>query len=89
MDTRTSPIRTRIQQLQEALVQAGVHALLVPSSDPHLPSTCPSAGRGGVAVGLHRLDGDARRHGRPRRALRRQPLLVSSPTGSPRHCRLS
>src|SRR3954454_7204965 len=46
MDTRTSPFRTRIQQLQEALVQAGVHALLVPSSDPHLCEYLPARWQG-------------------------------------------
>ena len=41
MDTRTSPIRLRITQIQEALARAGVHALLVPSSDPHLSEYLP------------------------------------------------
>ena len=41
MDTRTSPIRLRITQVQEALAREGVHALLVPSSDPHLSEYLP------------------------------------------------
>jgi len=41
MDTRTSPIRLRITQIQEALAREGVHALLVPSSDPHLSEYLP------------------------------------------------
>jgi Xaa-Pro aminopeptidase len=41
MDTRTSPIRLRLTQLREVLAQAGVHALLVPSADPHLSEYLP------------------------------------------------
>jgi Xaa-Pro aminopeptidase len=41
MDTRTSPARLRVQQLREAMVRAGVHAVLVPSSDPHLSEYLP------------------------------------------------
>jgi Xaa-Pro aminopeptidase len=36
MDTRTSPIRLRITQLREEMHRQGVHAVLVPSADPHL-----------------------------------------------------
>jgi Xaa-Pro aminopeptidase len=46
MDTRTSPIRLRITQLQEVLAQRGVHALLVPSSDPHLSEYLPGRWQG-------------------------------------------
>ena len=46
MDTRTSPIRLRITQLREALAQRGVHALLVPSSDPHLSEYLPEYWQG-------------------------------------------
>jgi Xaa-Pro aminopeptidase len=46
MDTRTSPIRLRISQLQEALAARGVHALLVPSSDPHLSEYLPERWQG-------------------------------------------
>ncbi len=46
MDTRTSPIRLRITQLREALAQRGVHALLVPSSDPHLSEYLPEHWQG-------------------------------------------
>jgi Xaa-Pro aminopeptidase len=41
MDTRTSPTRLRITQIQEVLAREGVHALLVPSSDPHLSEYLP------------------------------------------------
>jgi Xaa-Pro aminopeptidase len=46
MDTRTSPIRLRITQLREVLAQRGVHALLVPSSDPHLSEYLPEHWQG-------------------------------------------
>jgi Xaa-Pro aminopeptidase len=41
MDTRTSPIRARIQAVQEALAARQWHALLVPSADPHLSEYLP------------------------------------------------
>jgi Xaa-Pro aminopeptidase len=41
MDTRTSPIRLRLAQLRDVLAQQGVHALLVPSADPHLSEYLP------------------------------------------------
>ena len=46
MDTRTSPIRLRITQLREVLAQHRVHALLVPSSDPHLSEYLPGHWQG-------------------------------------------
>jgi Xaa-Pro aminopeptidase len=46
MDTRTSPIRLRITHLQEELARAGMHALLVPSSDPHLSEYLPERWQG-------------------------------------------
>jgi Xaa-Pro aminopeptidase len=46
MDTRTSPIRLRITQLREELARAGVHALLVPSADPHLSEYLPERWQG-------------------------------------------
>ena len=46
MDTRTSPIRLRIDRLREVLAAAGVHALLVPSSDPHLSEYLPGRWQG-------------------------------------------
>ncbi|MBC7941494.1 MAG: aminopeptidase P family N-terminal domain-containing protein, partial [Chitinophagaceae bacterium] len=46
MDTRTSPIRLRITQLREVLAQQGVHAVLVPSSDPHLSEYLPGRWQG-------------------------------------------
>ncbi|MDP3085178.1 MAG: aminopeptidase P family protein [Rubrivivax sp.] len=41
MDTRTSPIRQRCAALREELARAGIQALLVPSSDPHLSEYLP------------------------------------------------
>ncbi|MDO9115024.1 MAG: aminopeptidase P family protein [Polaromonas sp.] len=46
MDTRTSPVRLRITQLREVLAQHGVHALLVPSADPHLSEYLPEHWQG-------------------------------------------
>jgi Xaa-Pro aminopeptidase len=46
MDTRTSPIRMRIAQLREVLAKEGVHALLVPSADPHLSEYLPGRWQG-------------------------------------------
>jgi Xaa-Pro aminopeptidase len=41
MDTRTSPIRLRLQRVRDELQRLGVDALLVPSSDPHLSEYLP------------------------------------------------
>jgi Xaa-Pro aminopeptidase len=41
MDTRTNPHRLRIDQLRDELQRLGVHALLVPSADPHLSEYLP------------------------------------------------
>ena len=41
MDTRTSPYRLRIERLQTELQRLGLHALLVPSADPHLSEYLP------------------------------------------------
>ena len=46
MDTRTSPIRLRITQLREVLVREHIHALLVPSADPHLSEYLPEHWQG-------------------------------------------
>ncbi len=46
MDTRTSTIRLRITQLREVLAREGVHALLVPSADPHLSEYLPGRWQG-------------------------------------------
>ena len=46
MDTRTSPIRLRIDRLREVMASEGVHALLVPSSDPHLSEYLPGRWQG-------------------------------------------
>jgi Xaa-Pro aminopeptidase len=46
MDTRTAPVRLRVTQLREVLATAGVHALLVPSSDPHLSEYLPAHWQG-------------------------------------------
>jgi Xaa-Pro aminopeptidase len=41
MDTRLSQIKLRISKLRDALRQAGAHAILVPSADPHLSEYLP------------------------------------------------
>lgn len=46
MDTRTSPFRLRIEQVQEALKRRQLAALLVPSSDPHLSEYLPERWQG-------------------------------------------
>jgi Xaa-Pro aminopeptidase len=46
MDTRTSPMRMRLAQLREELARRGAHALLVPSSDPHLSEYLPARWQG-------------------------------------------
>jgi Xaa-Pro aminopeptidase len=46
MDHRTSPIRLRLDQLREAMVANGVHAVLVPSADPHLSEYLPPRWQG-------------------------------------------
>ncbi len=48
MDTRTSPTRLRLTQLREVLAREGVHALLVPSSDPHISEYLPERWQGRV-----------------------------------------
>jgi Xaa-Pro aminopeptidase len=46
MDTRTSPYRLRIEQLRETLAREQVHALLIPSADPHLSEYLPERWQG-------------------------------------------
>ncbi|HJV95770.1 MAG TPA: aminopeptidase P family protein [Albitalea sp.] len=46
MDTRTSPIRPRIQHVQAALQARGLAAVLVPTSDPHLSEYLPERWQG-------------------------------------------
>jgi Xaa-Pro aminopeptidase len=46
MDTRTSPIRLRLQRVRDALAQRGLDALLVPSADPHLSEYLPERWQG-------------------------------------------
>lgn len=46
MDTRTSETRLRIERLRDALIANGVHAVLVPSSDPHLSEYLPGRWQG-------------------------------------------
>jgi Xaa-Pro aminopeptidase len=48
MDTRTSPIRLRLDKVREALAQRQLAALLVPSSDPHLSEYLPERWQGRV-----------------------------------------
>ncbi len=46
MDTRLSAQRERIERVREALAQHHAHALLVPSSDPHLSEYLPARWQG-------------------------------------------
>ncbi len=46
MDTRTSPIRLRLERVRDALKQCGLAAVLVPSSDPHLSEYLPERWQG-------------------------------------------
>jgi len=46
MDTRTSPIRVRLDRLREALRAQGADAVLLPSSDPHLSEYLPAHWQG-------------------------------------------
>ncbi|PTT92386.1 Xaa-Pro aminopeptidase, partial [Pelomonas sp. HMWF004] len=46
MDTRTSETRLRIERLRDALIATGTHAVLVPSSDPHLSEYLPERWQG-------------------------------------------
>jgi Xaa-Pro aminopeptidase len=48
MDTRLTDQRLRIQRVQDELAAAGAHALLVPSSDPHLSEYLPERWQGRV-----------------------------------------
>lgn len=46
MDARTSETRLRIERLRDALAAQNVHAVLVPSSDPHLSEYLPERWQG-------------------------------------------
>lgn len=46
MDTRTSTITLRIERVRDALREAGAHAALVPSADPHLSEYLPERWQG-------------------------------------------
>jgi len=46
MDTRTADTRLRIERLRDALIAQHVHAVLVPSSDPHLSEYLPERWQG-------------------------------------------
>ena len=46
MDTRTSPARLRLTQLREQLLLLQLHAVLVPSSDPHISEYLPGRWQG-------------------------------------------
>ena len=46
MDTRTSPIRLRLERLREVMQGEQVDALLVPSSDPHISEYLPERWQG-------------------------------------------
>jgi len=46
MDTRVNPVRERLAAVRQALADAGAHALLVPSADPHLSEYLPGRWQG-------------------------------------------
>ncbi|OWQ88697.1 Xaa-Pro aminopeptidase [Roseateles aquatilis] len=46
MDTRLSQIKLRLSHLRDALRDAGAHAILVPSADPHLSEYLPRRWQG-------------------------------------------
>jgi Xaa-Pro aminopeptidase len=46
MDTRTNPHRLRLDRLREVMHREGVHAVLVPSADPHLSEYLPARWQG-------------------------------------------
>jgi Xaa-Pro aminopeptidase len=46
MDTRTHETRLRIERLRDAMTAHGVHAVFVPSSDPHLSEYLPGRWQG-------------------------------------------
>jgi Xaa-Pro aminopeptidase len=46
MDTRTSPYRLRIERVRDGLKAAGLDAVVVPSSDPHLSEYLPERWQG-------------------------------------------
>lgn len=46
MDTRTHETRLRIEHLRDAMTAQGVHAVFVPSSDPHLSEYLPDRWQG-------------------------------------------
>src|SRR3954471_23510519 len=46
MDTRTSPIRLRLERVRDALARQQLAAVLVPSSDPHLSEYLPGRWQG-------------------------------------------
>ena len=46
MDSRTSETRLRIERIRDALTARGAHAVLVPSSDPHLSEYLPDRWQG-------------------------------------------
>ena len=48
MDTRTSPIRLRLERVRDALRRHSLDAVLVPSSDPHLSEYLPERWQGRV-----------------------------------------
>lgn len=46
MDTRTSDTRLRLERLRDSMTAQGLHAVLVPSSDPHLSEYLPERWQG-------------------------------------------
>jgi Xaa-Pro aminopeptidase len=100
MDKRTNPHRLRIQQLRDAMAKHQVHAVLVPSSDPHLSEYLPerwqgrewlsgfTGSMGTLVVGLDKaaLFADSRYWTQAEQELAGSGIdLVKIPTGAPSH----
>jgi Xaa-Pro aminopeptidase len=100
MDTRTSPIPLRLENVRDAMRARGVDAVLVPSSDPHLSEYLPgrwqarewlsgfTGSMGTLAVTQDRaaLFADSRYWTQAERELRGSGIdLVKIPTGAAAH----
>ncbi len=100
MDTRTNPHRPRIQGLRDAMQAQQVHAVLVPSSDPHLSEYLPGRWQGRewlcgftgsmgtlvVTTQAAALFADSRYWVQAERELAGSGIdLVKVPTGAPSH----
>jgi Xaa-Pro aminopeptidase len=100
MDTRTSPVPLRLENVRDALRAQGLAAVLVPSSDPHLSEYLPgrwqgrewlsgfTGSMGTLVVSVERaaLFADSRYWTQAERELRGSGIeLVKIPTGAATH----